>query len=89
MRAAIEVADHAVRVPQHDQCKTGLGRAEPALYNGAPALVLYAGDQLEGVVSVETIDGRITNFYAIRNPDKLTGVMVARQVSRSVGDLGS
>lgn len=65
------------------------GRAEPALYNGAPALVLYAGDQLEGVVSVETIDGRITNFYAIRNPDKLTGVMVARQVSRSVGDLGS
>jgi RNA polymerase sigma-70 factor (ECF subfamily) len=58
------------------------GRAEPALYNGAPAFVLYTGDHLEGVISVEVADGRITNFYAMRNPEKLAGVTVPRQIGR-------
>lgn len=58
------------------------GRAEPAIYNNAPALVLYTGDKLEGVVSVEVVDGKITNFYAMRNPDKLATVLVPRQISR-------
>ncbi len=58
------------------------GRAEPAIYNNAPALVLYLGDHLEGVISVEVIDGKITNFYAIRNPEKLATVTVPRQISR-------
>ena len=56
--------------------------AEPAIYNSAPALVLYLGDRLEGVVSVDVVDGKITNFYAMRNPDKLTTVTVARRISR-------
>lgn len=58
------------------------GRVEPAIYNSAPALVLYLGDHLEGVVNFEMVDGRITNFYAMRNPEKLAGVMVPRQISR-------
>ena len=60
----------------------GEGRVEPAFYNSAPALVLYTGDVLEGVVTFEVADGRITNFYAMRNPEKLTGVMVPRRISR-------
>jgi RNA polymerase sigma-70 factor (ECF subfamily) len=59
------------------------GRVEPAFYNGAPALVLYLGDKLEGVISVEITDGLITHFYAMRNPEKLGGVKVSRQISRS------
>lgn len=58
------------------------GRAEPAMYNGLPALVLYLGDTLEGVVVLEIVDGRITNFYAMRNPEKLAGVTVARTIAR-------
>jgi RNA polymerase sigma-70 factor, ECF subfamily len=58
------------------------GRVEPAFYNGAPALVLYLGDSLEGVISVELTDGRISHFYAMRNPEKLGGVMVEREISR-------
>jgi RNA polymerase sigma-70 factor (ECF subfamily) len=57
-------------------------RAEPAFYNGSPALVLYIGDNLEGVVSVEIVDGKITNFYAMRNPEKLAGVTVSRAIGR-------
>ena len=48
-------------------------RFETAMYNSAPAMVIYSGDHLEGVFLVEIIDGKITNFYAMRNPDKLTG----------------
>jgi RNA polymerase sigma-70 factor, ECF subfamily len=59
-----------------------LGRIEPAFYNGAPALVLYLGDNLEGIISVELTDEKISHFYAMRNPEKLGGVKVARELSR-------
>ena len=58
------------------------GRVEPAFYNGAPALVLYLDDGLEGVITVEITDGLITHFYAMRNPEKLGGVKVRRAIAR-------
>ena len=60
------------------------GRVEPAFYNGAPALVLYLGDNLEGIICVEFTDGLITHFYAMRNPEKLGGVKVTREIARNV-----
>ena len=59
-----------------------LGRIEPAVYNSAPAMVLHLGDHLECVITVEITDGRITNFYAMRNPDKLAAASVQRAISR-------
>ncbi|MER7369820.1 RNA polymerase sigma factor SigJ [Nonomuraea wenchangensis] len=49
--------------------------------NHAPAIVL-SGERLEGVFLIEISEGRITHFYAIRNPDKLLAVAVPRQISR-------
>lgn len=60
----------------------GAGRVEPATYNSAPALKLFLGDSFEGVITVEIIDGKISHFYAVRNPDKLAGVDVRREISR-------
>jgi RNA polymerase sigma-70 factor, ECF subfamily len=60
------------------------GRVEPAFYNGSPALVLYLGDNLEGIICVELTDGLITHFYAVRNPEKLGGVRVTREIARDV-----
>jgi RNA polymerase sigma-70 factor, ECF subfamily len=57
-------------------------RVETAVYNSAPAMVVYSGDQLEGVFLVEIIDGKITHLYAIRNPDKLVGIAIPRTISR-------
>jgi RNA polymerase sigma-70 factor, ECF subfamily len=57
-------------------------RFETAEYNSAPAMVVYNGDQLEGVFLIEISDGKITHFYAMRNPDKLTGITVPRTISR-------
>jgi RNA polymerase sigma-70 factor, ECF subfamily len=57
-------------------------RIETAIYNSAPAVVVYSGDQLEGVFLVEFIDGKITHFYAMRNPDKLVGIATPREISR-------
>lgn len=58
------------------------GRFEPTTYNNAPAFKLYLGDSFEGVITVEVVDGKITHFYAMRNPDKLTGVDIPRVISR-------
>ena len=57
-------------------------RIETAVYNSAPAVVVYSGDHLEGVFLVEVVDGKITHFYAMRNPDKLVGIAIPREISR-------
>jgi RNA polymerase sigma-70 factor, ECF subfamily len=58
------------------------GRVEAAMYNNSPALKLYLGDSFEGVIMVEVIDGRITHFYVMRNPDKLAGIDIQHRVRR-------
>jgi RNA polymerase sigma-70 factor, ECF subfamily len=57
-------------------------RFEKAIYNSAPAVVVYDGDKLEGLFVFEVIDDVITNLYAMRNPDKLAGVTIPRAISR-------
>lgn len=60
------------------------GRVEPATYNNAPALKLYLGDSFEGIITVEITDGLISHFYAMRNPEKLSGAEIPREISREV-----
>jgi len=50
--------------------------------NNAPAMVVHRGDVLEGVFLIEIGDQQITNFYAMRNPDKLAGVLQPRAITR-------
>lgn len=57
-------------------------RVEAAIYNSSPALIVYLDDRPDTVVTVELVDGVITNLYAVRNPEKLTGVAVRREISR-------
>jgi RNA polymerase sigma-70 factor, ECF subfamily len=57
-------------------------RVETVICNAAPAVLLYMADQLEGVFTVEIVDGKITNFYAMRNPDKLAALTTVRHISR-------
>jgi RNA polymerase sigma-70 factor (ECF subfamily) len=57
-------------------------RFETMTCNSTPAVVVYSGDHLEGVFLVEVIDGKISHFYAMRNPEKLGGIKVAREISR-------
>ena len=57
-------------------------RFETVNCNNAPAVVVYSGDHLEGVFLVEVTDGKITNLYAIRNPEKLAAIAIPRQISR-------
>ena len=57
-------------------------RLETVVCNSAPAVVVYSGDKLEGAFTFEIVDGRITHFYAMRNPDKLAGIAVPRLISR-------
>ncbi|WP_372667935.1 RNA polymerase sigma factor SigJ [Amycolatopsis kentuckyensis] len=57
-------------------------RVEMVNCNNAPAIVAHLGGRVEGAFLIEIIDGKITNFYAVRNPDKLLAVTVRRQISR-------
>ena len=58
-------------------------RLELAICNSAPAVLVYRAEQLQGVFTVEIVDGKITNFYAIRNPDKLAAAASAREITRA------
>ncbi|ORB74555.1 RNA polymerase sigma-70 factor [Mycobacterium scrofulaceum] len=57
-------------------------RVDPVTCNGAPAVLLYLADHLEGVITLEIADDKITNFYVTRNPDKLVALATSRDVSR-------
>ena len=57
-------------------------RVDMVTCNSAPAVLLYLGDRLEGVITVEISGDTITNFYVMRNPDKLAAVTAARDISR-------
>ena len=50
--------------------------------NSAPAVLLYLGEHLEGVITLEIADDKISNFYVMRNPDKLAALATARNISR-------
>ncbi|WP_343287420.1 RNA polymerase sigma-70 factor [Gordonia sp. SID5947] len=51
-------------------------------FNGAPAAVFSLDDTVDSVAVFEIAGHRITHFYAIRNPDKLTTVDRRRRLTR-------
>ena len=57
-------------------------RMESATYNSSPAMIVYRDEQPDSVFTIEVIDGKIANFYAIRNPEKLASATVRREISR-------
>jgi RNA polymerase sigma-70 factor (ECF subfamily) len=57
-------------------------RGEMVTCNSAPAVLLYLGEALEAVITVEIIDDKIAHFYVMRNPHKLRSLAVTRAVSR-------
>jgi len=50
--------------------------------NGSPALLLFLDDELDSVVTMAARDGLVREIYFVRNPDKLTGIGVRREVGR-------
>jgi RNA polymerase sigma-70 factor (ECF subfamily) len=61
----------------------GAVRVDMVTCNSAPAVLLYLGEQLEGVITLEIVEDKITNFYVMRNPQKLAALATARDISRS------
>ncbi|OBK44550.1 RNA polymerase sigma-70 factor [Mycobacterium sp. 1081908.1] len=57
-------------------------RVDMVTCNSAPAVLLYLGEQLEGVITLEIAGDKITNFYVMRNPQKLAAMATARDISR-------
>lgn len=48
--------------------------AVPTSINGSPALALHFDGQLDGIITVQVDDARITGLYLVRNPQKLTHI---------------
>ncbi len=49
-------------------------RVEREEVNGQPSLVVYAGEKVFSVLTIEVEDGRIQTIWVIANPEKLTRV---------------
>jgi RNA polymerase sigma-70 factor (ECF subfamily) len=63
--------------------KAGTGmRVELVTCNSAPAVLFYLDHEPAMVVTLEIADDKITNFYVMRNPDKLAALATARDISR-------
>ncbi len=57
-------------------------RIQAATYNSSPAVIVYRDERPDSVFTIEVIEGKIANFYAMRNPEKLASVTVRREISR-------
>ncbi|MEU6072847.1 RNA polymerase sigma-70 factor [Micromonospora sp. NPDC047074] len=55
---------------------------EPVQVNGAPALLMRLGGEIEGVVTVRIDDGLVSGLYYVGNPAKLSRVERETAVSR-------
>ena len=61
--------------------KTPVSEANWVVANGNIALLLYVDGELDAIGTLYVANGRITEVYLVRNPDKLTGVGTVREVS--------
>ncbi|RRS01323.1 RNA polymerase sigma-70 factor [Glycomyces terrestris] len=57
-------------------------RFETVACNAAPAVAAFVDGRLTGVFLLTTADGKVTDLYAIRNPDKLLAMTGAKRISR-------
>ena len=53
---------------------------EWSFVNGSPAILLFIDGELDAVGTGLAVDGRITEIYLVRNPEKLTDVHTLREV---------
>jgi RNA polymerase sigma-70 factor (ECF subfamily) len=82
-RRPVVGADKVARAITGLMRKAGTGmRVELVTCNSAPAVLFYLDDEPAMVVTLEIADDKITNFYVMRNPDKLAALTTARDISR-------
>jgi RNA polymerase sigma-70 factor (TIGR02957 family) len=60
--------------------KTPISDARWVVANGQVSVLLYVDGELDSVGTVYAVDGKITEIYLVRNPDKLTGIGVPREI---------
>jgi RNA polymerase sigma-70 factor (ECF subfamily) len=76
-------ADRLARLYRQIAVNTyGAARYQLSTLNGAPALLIWAGEQLSSVMWVEAEGERITAIHAIRHPEKLSRI---EAVTKSTG----
>ncbi len=57
-------------------------RMEFDTVNGQPAAVLFVDDVLDSVAMAETLEGRISTIYLVRNPEKLDRLDIGERLTR-------
>ncbi|MGV0873127.1 RNA polymerase sigma factor SigJ [Mycolicibacterium sp. XJ879] len=79
---AKKVAAMIVAFMRHGPERVPALRFETVNCNNTPAIIVYDGDEALGVFLVEIVDAKITNFYAMANPEKLAGIARPRTIRR-------
>ncbi|MDX5516002.1 sigma-70 family RNA polymerase sigma factor [Stenotrophomonas sp. RG-453] len=63
--------------------RNGQHPAQLGQVNGEPAILRFAGDQLHSVTMITVDAGRIVRVLSVLNPEKLTGLVTARDAGAS------
>ncbi|MFG2721252.1 RNA polymerase sigma-70 factor [Streptomyces sp. NPDC048416] len=67
-------ADKVARLLTHGLGRIAAFSLRPAQVNARPALVLHLDGEVDTVLALRIDDGLITGIYAVRNPEKLSGM---------------
>ena len=74
--------DKVVRFFEGVSRKSGPFTAEWGMANGAPALLMYIDGELDALASITVTDGKVSEIYIVRNPDKLQAIETPVRVTR-------
>jgi RNA polymerase sigma-70 factor (TIGR02957 family) len=74
-------ADHVARWLIAVTTKSPVSDVRWVVANGNVSVALHVDGELDSVATVYVVDGKISEIYLVRNPDKLTGIDVPRQIS--------
>ncbi len=76
-------ADNVGRLLATGWYRDGVVRTvEPVRVNGGPGLIVRVDGELDGVLAVHVVHGRVAGLYHVRNPEKLSRVGWETTVSR-------
>jgi len=74
-------ADNVARWMLAVSAKMPDAEAQWVVANGNVSVLVYDGGELDSIGTVYAVDGKISEIYLLRNPDKLAGIAVPREVS--------
>ena len=80
LSGATDVARFFITIFNRFRDKGTTLRIQPQRFNGSLGILMFENDKLATALTIEADAGRISHIYAVRNPDKFSGLLESTEI---------